>query len=235
VRIHLGPSEIDGFLPVNGARKRRAGRWLRPSVVGSWEQSMPNVSCISNLPAVHPLFRASWRFGRTIGIALATGLFCSLPTGAQAPSGKPAIPAESPDPSELKVCIGKYPFSGVEGHSLLDVPQVRLRLRTLLGPKDAGTMKRWNVTSLIAEHGGWLLAHGCQPHNCAGANSVLAINLSDYSNYVCFAPDRKPLKFAATGKKPIEKSRHDSCPGLSSDPGLSEALLAFRQIFSSPH
>jgi hypothetical protein len=194
---------------------------------------MPNLSWISNFPAIYPRISASWRFGPPVAIALATGLFFSIPANAEEPVGKLAIPAKGADPGELKAYIGKYPFSGVGGRSLLDVPEVRSRLRTLLGPKDADTMKRWIVTSPIEEHAGWLVAHGCQPHNCAGANWVLAISLSDYNVYVCFAPDRKPVKFAATGKKAIQKSREDACPGLSSDPGASEVLPTFQQIFSS--
>jgi hypothetical protein len=133
-------------------------------------------------------------------------------------------------PGELRAFVGKYPFDRVKGHSLLQVPELRTRLETLLGKKGAGDLRRLDTVSPIEEQSGWLIASGCRPHNCASEQWTVAVNLADYSVLACLGIEGQPIKFAATGRKLVEQPRTDAHPC----PWGEGALAALQKVFLAP-
>jgi hypothetical protein len=142
-----------------------------------------------------------------------------------------AGPAPAGDgPGELRAFVGKYPFDRIKGHSLLQVPELRARLQELLGKKGAGDLKRLDTVSPIEEQSGWLVASGCRPHNCASEQWTVAVNLSDYSVLACLGIEGQPIRFAATGRRPVEQPRTDAHPC----PWRDDAVAALQKVFPAP-
>jgi hypothetical protein len=136
------------------------------------------------------------------------------------------------DPGALRAFVGKYAFDHVNGRKLVEVPEVRSRIQMLLGATVPNLINEWDVSSPFEEHAGWLVAAGCRPHMCRDNQWVIAINLSDHNVFICFAEEKKPVKYGATGKTVIELKP----PNDTSNPCPDEenALPVFQRIFSMP-
>lgn len=119
-------------------------------------------------------------------------LFAAAALAAAVCAATPPRPAGAAEADELRAYIGKLPFSGVGGRSLFNVLRPRARLLDLVGGRNLAAMERWNVTSEIEEHDGWLVAHGCRPHWYNSDNFVIAVNLADWRVAVCLAADNRP-------------------------------------------
>jgi hypothetical protein len=132
-------------------------------------------------------------------------------------------------PGDLKAFIGKYPFDRVNGHSLLQVPELRSRLQALLGRAGVNDIERLSVSVPVEEHGGWLIAHGCRPHDCGEEQWTVAVNLSDYSVRACLGLEGQPVRYGATGRKPVELPPKKEFPC----PEGAEAVPAFERVFGT--
>lgn len=133
-------------------------------------------------------------------------------------------------PGDLRAFIGKYPFDRVHGRSLLQAPELRSRLQALLGRAGANDIDRMSVVVPVEEHAGWLVAHGCRPHDCSEEQWTVAVNLSDYSVRACLGLEGQPVRYAATGRKPIELPPKRDLPC----PESSDAVPAFERVFAAP-
>jgi hypothetical protein len=89
------------------------------------------------------------------------------------------------NPDELRAFVGVNPFERVKGRSLFDVPEVRSHVLSLLGKTGLDYIDSFAVSPPAEERSGWLVAHGCKPHDCNEQNWVIAINLSDYNVRAC--------------------------------------------------
>jgi hypothetical protein len=158
------------------------------------------------------------RFALTASIALAVGL-------AVAP-----IASAGDDPGGLKAFAGKYPFDRVNGRSLLQVPELRSRLQALLGRSGINDIDRLSVSVPVEEHAGWLVAHGCRPHNCSEEQWTVAVNLSDYGVRACLGLEGQPVRYAATGRKLVERPGKKESPC----PEIADAVPAFERVFAAP-
>lgn len=134
------------------------------------------------------------------------------------------------DPGRLRAFIGKYPFDRVNGHSLLQVPELRSRLQALLGRSGVNDIERLSVSVPAEEHSGWLVTHGCRPHNCSEEQWTVAVNLSDYSVSACLGIEGQPVRYGATGGKRVELPPKKEFPC----PEVTDAVPAFARVFSSP-
>jgi hypothetical protein len=161
---------------------------------------------------------ACTRFALTASIAFAGGLL----SGPVAHAGD--------HPADLKAFIGKYPFDRVAGRSLLEVQELRSRLQTLLGRAGVNDMERLSVSVPIEEHAGWLVAHGCRPHNCSEEQWTVAINLSDYGVRACLGLEGQTVRYAATARKPVEQPPKKELPC----PEAADAVPAFERVFGAP-
>ena len=133
------------------------------------------------------------------------------------------------DSSELREAIGKYNFHRFHGLTLLEIPDVEVRVRMMLGSNAIEQMTGMIASSPIKEHSGWLIAAACQAHECPDGNWTLAINLSDYSMFICLLPlNSENMIFGATGKKPIKIPR----PSRTDCSAYSEQQ-AYLEVFSS--
>lgn len=146
------------------------------------------------------LFHA-WRLSRftmLISIALLT---CALPTtSTKSDKLPPGTAAGWADPGALRAFVGNYPFDQVNRLKLVEVPEVRSRIQMLLGANVPNLINQWVVSPPSVEHAGWLVAAGCKPHECRDNEWVIAINLSDYNVFICFAEEDKPVKYGAQEK-----------------------------------
>jgi hypothetical protein len=138
--------------------------------------------------------------------------------------------ARADDPGDLKAFIGKYPFDRVGGHSLLQTPELRSRLQALLGRAGVNDIDRMPVSVPVEEHAGWLVAHGCRPHDCGEEQWTVAVNLSDYGVRACLGLEGQPVRYAATGRKPVELPPKKEFPC----PEGADAVPAFERVFAGP-
>lgn len=135
---------------------------------------------------------------KLIGVALLT---CVLPITSAKPDKLPSgVTSSVNNAGALRAFVGKYPFDQVNGRKLIEVPEVRSRIQILLGANVPNLIANWEVSSQIEEHAGWLVAAGCRPHMCSDNQWVIAINLSDYTVFVCVAEEDRPVKYGATKK-----------------------------------
>jgi hypothetical protein len=171
-----------------------------------------------NWPVITRLISMGARFGLSASIALASGLF----------SGPVANAGDTP--GDLKAFVGKYPFDRVKGRSLLQVPELRSRLQTLLGRSGVNDIDRLSVSVPAEEHSGWIVAHGCRPHNCSEEQWTVAVNLSDYSVLACLGIEGQPVRYGATGRKLVERPPKKELPC----PEMADAVPAFERVFTSP-
>lgn len=87
----------------------------------------------------------------------------------------------------LKKYAGKYPH---DVH-LLTGPALAKRLKKLLGNRYAFVQKTWAVETPMQVEGNVFSASGCQQHNCADTNFIIAV---DFSNNVLYAGIREETK-----------------------------------------
>ncbi len=136
------------------------------------------------------------------------------------------------NPDELRAFAGVNPFETVKGRSLFEVPEVRSGVLSVLGKAGIDVVDRFAVSPPAEERSGWLVAHGCKPHDCNEQNWVIAINLSDYSVRACLGVKGRPVKYAATGRKlvllPPAEAEVSPCPDIG------DALPAFERVFAAP-
>lgn len=134
----------------------------------------------------------------------------ATPTAMPSPSPSASItPTETPKPSiiaTLKKSAGKYPYE----IKLLENPELKARLKKLLG-KDFQSMKEnWNVETPIEVSGKVLKTSGCEQHNCGDNMYVMFVDLekdninvyhmTDYSGTTTYFEKGKiplPPKFAS--------------------------------------
>lgn len=83
---------------------------------------------------------------------------------------KPATPALS---VTLKKFVGKYGYEV----KLLDRPELRDRLKKLLGPDFAAMKANWNVETPIQIESGIFMASGCEQHNCGDNRYLIFVDL----------------------------------------------------------
>jgi hypothetical protein len=134
------------------------------------------------------------------------------------------------DPGDLKAFVGKYPFDRVNGRSLLQAPELRARLQALLGRSGVNDVNRLSVSVPVEEHSGWIVAHGCRPHNCSEEQWTVAVSLSDYSVRACLGIEGRPVRYRATGRKPVEQPPKKEFPCLET----ADAMPAFERVFAAP-
>jgi hypothetical protein len=182
-----------------------------------------NLNRAGNWPVIGPLISMCARFGAPASIVLATGLLAmGLFSGPIARAGD--------DPGDLKAFVGKYPFDRVDGRSLLQAPELRSRLQALLGRSGVNDIDRLSVSVPVEEHAGWIVAHGCRPHNCSEEQWTLAVSLFDYSVRVCLGIEGHPVRYAASGRKLVEQPSKKELPC----PETADAMPAFERVFATP-
>lgn len=139
------------------------------------------------------------------------------------PAGRP----EWSFPQDWAAWVGRYPFDRVRGVTFLDLPDLRSRLRTML-PSDALTrIDELVVASPIERHGTWIVASGCEPHNCSDANYSVVIHERSLEIALCLEDasleeGTRELRWFRTGVAPrsrklaygqdVECVPHDSDP-----------------------
>ncbi len=94
-------------------------------------------------------------------------------------------PANSPKPSAtpatsslidiLKRSKGKYPYQA----KLLEIPDLKERLKKLMGSEFAAMKKYWNVESPFEIENDVLMASGCEAHNCGSNHYFLFVDLKN--------------------------------------------------------
>ena len=73
----------------------------------------------------------------------------------------------------LKKSVGKYPYE----IKLLDNPELKSRLKKLLGPDYAAMKANWNVETPIEIENGIFMASACQQHNCDANTYYMFVDL----------------------------------------------------------
>ena len=105
---------------------------------------------------------------------------------------KPPAPALS---STLKKYVGKYPYEV----KLLDNPDLKDRLKKLLGPDFAAFKANWNVETPIEIESGVFMASACQAHNCGDNRYLLFVDL-DKDNINVLHVEHGTQTYAENGK-----------------------------------
>lgn len=77
--------------------------------------------------------------------------------------------------ARLRGWIGKYPFDKVEGNAFLDDPLIAGQLK-VFGTERETAIRRMQTVAPITEYNGWLVASGCQPHDCIDGDWTIAVN-----------------------------------------------------------
>jgi uncharacterized protein len=113
----------------------------------------------------------------------------------QAAIWKPSEPRLFAEASDLRVWIGRYPFDRIKGTRLLDVKELNLRLRMILGEEAVTAMSEMNVMSPAQGVNGWLVASGCRPHSCNTDHFSLGVSTENYEVVACARFDTSDYHF----------------------------------------
>jgi S1-C subfamily serine protease/tetratricopeptide (TPR) repeat protein len=143
---------------------------------------------------------------------------------------RPSGPTTWANASALRVWLGKNPFEKIRGITLFEVPEVNVRLRSLMGLDAFRDMSKLYVSGGAIEQDGYIVAGGCRPHACPDEQMTVAISLSDYSIFACAhvnASGVHPGKalWAATNRSQINVP--EGCPETS------DMLVKARAVFAS--
>jgi hypothetical protein len=138
---------------------------------------------------------------------------------------------------EMKGWVGKYPGSAYEVTpyattvNFFGNPEVKARIKNVLGPEAISQMKNMSTVGQIEEHRGWLIAYGCQPHMCDDGDWLVAINLSNLETRACLARSgSRTVRFGTSGKEYVDLPR--ATTGLTLPcPTAEEALAVFDRVF----
>ncbi len=121
----------------------------------------------------------------------------------------PARPRAWSFPADWDEFVGKYLFERARGVTLLGLPDLRSRLRTLVTDEDLFLIENMTTGTPIRREGDWIVASGCRPHDCTN-NYTLAINQSTLEPILCIRQDlwqqhRTLLRWYRPGHEPILK------------------------------
>jgi hypothetical protein len=114
-------------------------------------------------------------------------------------------------PDDWSAWVGKYPQDRVRGVELLQIPQVKEALGAITGPKERKEMDELRVSNPIEQHGSWIVAYGCMPHDCPGSNYTLAISEDARDVVLCLKADNdaatmSTLRWFRTGQSPLSRT-----------------------------
>jgi S1-C subfamily serine protease len=147
----------------------------------------------------------------------------------EASSWRPTSPHPIAKPSDMKIWVGKYPHDRVRGLPFFEHPEIQILINGALGFDAIAQLEQMGTVDLIKEQSDWLIAHGCQPHDCIEHQWLVAINLSSLETRVCLAGiDSPTVRFGASGRKFIEAPPHT---GNKPCPDVNEALSKFDLLF----
>ena len=149
-------------------------------------------------------------------------------TVTEASSWRPISINPVANPSDMRVWIGKYPHDRVRGLPFFKHPEIQILVNAALGFNAVAQLEQMETVGLIEEQSGWLIAHGCQPHDCIERQWLVAINLSSLETRVCLAGIDAPIvRFGASSRKFLEIPR----TGKKPCPDVNEALSKFDLLF----
>lgn len=134
------------------------------------------------------------------------------PTPTAEPKPSPTVNKrdfdEKPSPPPLNVALkkfaGKYPYEV----KLLDRPELKDRLKKLLGPDFAAMKANWNVESQIEIENGIFMASGCEQHNCGDNRYLMFVDL-EKDNINVFHLENGTRTYAEHGKIALPKKFED--------------------------
>ena len=113
-------------------------------------------------------------------------------------------PATPPLSSTLKKFAGKYPYEV----KLLDRPELKDRLKKLLGPDYAALKANWNVETPMAIEDGIFMASACEQHNCADNRYLMFVDL-EKDNINVYHVENGSQTYAEHGKITLPKKFED--------------------------
>jgi hypothetical protein len=88
--------------------------------------------------------------------------------------GMPEVNSNKSGSQNLQSYVGKYPSDLLKA-----VPDLKTRMKAILGEKYKTFDDRWVVQSPISKVGETLLLQGCMAHNCGMEEAAMAISLTD--------------------------------------------------------
>jgi len=134
-------------------------------------------------------------------------------------------------PGEMKACVGKYPTDRLQGLTFLERPEVQILVNATLGSDAISKMREMSVVAPIEESSGWLIARGCQPHECVDGQWLIAINLANLEVRACLAQaGSSSVRFGASGRSYVDVAR----AGDEACPAPQGALADFNRLFPTP-
>ena len=96
----------------------------------------------------------------------------------------PSTPALFQEAQDLRAWIGKHPLELIKGTTMLDVPELNVRLRVATGDGRLAEIKALTGPGGVWERDGWLHATICQ-RACNLNNAEIAVNLETYEVVAC--------------------------------------------------
>jgi hypothetical protein len=109
------------------------------------------------------------------------------------PESTPSSPAFL---TTLRKSAGKYP----NDIKLLDIAELRDRLKKLVGKDFAGMKSNWNVETPMELSGDIFKAEACQAHNCGSNRYVLFVDLKNDNINVFHVEDSVPKTYFEHGE-----------------------------------
>lgn len=130
--------------------------------------------------------------------------------------------------SDIRRWVGNYPFDRIQGFTFLQTPQIRLQIAAALGIDVITQMENMATSTPIMEKDGWILARGCQPHDCPDGQWIVAINPTTFETRVCFIGlNSNIVRYGST------KATAASFPRTNRDcPAIDQALAKFDQALA---
>ena len=104
----------------------------------------------------------------------------------------------------LSKAKGKYPYE----LKLLDDPELKPRLKKLLGVDLAGMKANWNVETPIEIQNGILMTSGCQQHNCGGNIYYMFVDL-ERDNINVYHVENGKRSYSENGRIDLPRSFAD--------------------------
>lgn len=117
------------------------------------------------------------------------------PIPARSPS-REATPSTPAFLATLKKSAGKYPGEV----KLLKIPELRDRVRKLMGKDFADLEAHWNVESPIEIRNGIFKASACEAHNCGSNTYFIFVDISDNNINVYHIEDGDTKDYFESGK-----------------------------------
>lgn len=135
-------------------------------------------------------------------------------------------------PADWNLWIGKYPSDREDGVNFWQIPAIEEQLHLLLDSRARADLDELVVEVPIEQHGEWIVARGCMPHDCMSSAYAIAVRGDARAMLVCIRSEADTghfyLRWFATGRppkvEPLPSDEGQNCSVEGVDP--VPALLA---------